>query len=783
MSNRATAAIVFGVFFVCVLALTGLVVTVKVVVERRGAAARLRAEQAQASEREAGRAEAAAAFADPKSPTPEEAAEFAALFANLTKILEKEDGPALFQQFDPERLFEELVRTGRFDRFGLKPGRADRERFIRGMQNAGARAVFNPLFRWQSTNVRRVRWSADRNEAVVIASHVNDSTALGRVKLKVRWWLVRRPGGWRVFDFEDLDQGLRATHLMGALLTPDMLARLPALQKALLAIRATQAAIARQDYASAEAALAGCRPADLPDPIAAVVYLLRAGIHLARGEPNEALAFLDQVERVEPDAPLTHLMRANCYLQSGEHAKALAAADAYIAQLGPDDEAELTRGSALEELNRLDEARAAYRRANDLDPDAPDPLVALGRVLEPKNRSELGDRLGRAADPGRLYDAVRPEIADDDNGLAADALLDGLRKARPDEPRGLSADVRRQVIAGRFDAARALLERGLKIEAARPQVLEAYLHAMCRAKKGREAYAVVPAEYAAQAFRILANDLDDTVSDAEEPEDELPELRELIAAHRRRVPADPWLLYFEGAVFQHEEEYDRAAAAFAAGAAKLPPVNADPERDEFDERAGFRWRQVECLFRAKRGLEAHEKVEPIAPVFQQLAGLYDRCDDLDGLKKLLVAHRKREPNDIQCVYWQAHLKFRAREYAAAAVLFKKFLRESDDKAANRWTARDEYLRGVLRSEPEAAGAVLAEFGEQPVSNPLRAAVAATAGNRTELERLIAEAIRGGASLWFYSDEDFRTAIGQEQWADLRAKYPAPKLPKEAHERP
>lgn len=102
--------------------------------------------------------------------------------------------------------------------------------------------------------MRRVRWSPDRNEAVVIATHVNETEANGRLKMKVRWWFVRHPGGWRIYDFEELDQGLRLTAVMGSLMTADVPTRVPALKAAVAGIRDARGALFQRDIEAAEEA-------------------------------------------------------------------------------------------------------------------------------------------------------------------------------------------------------------------------------------------------------------------------------------------------------------------------------------------------------------------------------------------------------------------------------------------------------------------------------------------------------------------------------------------------
>ena len=783
MSKRVVAALIIVASLFCAAGFIGLIVLMKTAGERRDARraeeqARERAEVGRelAREREIGRAEAAAAFADPQAPTPAEAREFAAVLDDLGRALQKEDGPAVVQIFDAERLFDELRRTGAFDRIA-RLGPPDREAFARGFRKGATKTAFSPLFQWQHTDVRRVRWSADRNEAVVIATHTSDSEPLGRVKIKARWWFVRGADGWRVYDFEELNQSLRLTALMGSLLTDDAAGRLPAIRAAVQGVRDALTAVVQHDLEGAEDALTRCRNVALPDPVTAVVYLIEAMVRVQQGEPAAAHEFIDRAALLAPDMPILDYLRATCFLETNENEKALKAIESYIAQLGTDEDAEVFRGRALEGLNRLPEAKAAYRRAHDIDPDAAESLAALRRVLAPGELKELGERLARASNPRRVYNEVLLE--GEPNEAADDVLLDALRKARPDDPRGLADDVRRKVKAEKFNDAKALMERGLKAASRgdRTEVLDAYLFAMADAKKLLDGYAVVPTGHAPEAFRTLAFRLDDEDSDPTGaiPADSLARLKELVAAHRKRVPSDPWIWFYQGVIHQYEKAYDKAAEAFATGGARVPKVKVD-DPDGPDEGAGdasqFRWRRVECLFKAKKGLEAYEKVEPTADVFQQLARLYDQGEDFDGLAALLAAHRKRTPNDPQTVYWQGHLSFRKRDYAAATVLFKKFLLDNDEKTQNRWMARDEYVRATLRTKPADAAKLLADF-EEPVAPALRAAIAAATSDRPELERLLVEATKRGGKLWFYSDEDFRRAFNQEPWRDLRAKYPDP----------
>lgn len=797
MSKRVVVAMVFGACLLCGIGLVALIWTMRFAEGQRAAERdRMRAaadlEMAMQQQRQQNEervavpvvdwAEVAAAYTGP-GPDPADAAEFAPLFTALGQALDRDDHAAADRLCDLDRLLDEvIVSNGRGA--DLAPVKAELEPDFKG---ALARwLVQNGDLRWTRTEVKRVEWRAGRAEAAVYVVH---RPAFGE-PLKALWWVVRRPDGWRAFDAADLFRARRFTRDPVTVNAPEVL-QLAVLEvgrydAARQAVAAADRALSHGPNADfADSSLEPARDVRLPPEDAAAVALLEGRIESQRNDIDAALSHFDTAERLVPGLPAAQVYRAAALTRAGRFDAALDAVREYRRRCGPDARASLHEGAALEGLGRPREAAGVYRLALDDDPDSADALRGLGRVLPATDKGELGARLAKARDPRTLYaravwgpDGQRDEVV-------ADILLDALRKARPDDPHGLGEDIRRQIKAGRFDAAKKLMEHGLKAADRddREQVLDAYLFAMAGAKKLTAGYAAVPNEHAAHAFRTLAEDYDDELDDRDDktPAPEVAELRALIAAHRERAPNDPWLWYFEGAALQHEKQYEKAAELFAAGAKKLPPApEKKPDPDEFDENAGaanrFRSRRVECLFLAKKGLEAYAKVEPVAEVFQQLAGLYDRANDLDGLAALLAAHRKREPNDPQRLYWQGHLNFRDRNYAGASLLFKTFLKEAGERDANRWQARDEYLRCALRTDPAAANRLLAEFGPGPVAFPLRAAVAAATGDRFELERLIAEATRGGGPLWFYSDEDFRAAIRRDEWADLRARHPDPNPP-------
>src|SRR5262249_58349847 len=103
-------------------------------------------------------------------------------------------------------------------------------------------------------------------------------------------------------------------------------------------------------------------------------------------------------------------------------------------------------------------------------------------------------------------------------------------------------------------------------------------------------------------------------------------------------------------------EYEKAAEAFATAARQLErrpgPGGVPTDMD----RGRFRSRQVECMYRAKKGLKAYTDMRD-TNTFRQLAGLYAADKDAAGLRELIAAHRKGFPESTSAGYWQAEAHF------------------------------------------------------------------------------------------------------------------------------
>jgi len=779
MSTRAIALIVGGVAF----AIAALLGGGAWVAWKMGEQKRATQEELQA-EREADRLEAAAAFANPVPPTPDERAEFGRFFDELSAALKRGDATEAGRRFDSHRMTAELTRQGAFDRIPGGDQRGFRRGFAEGVGRAlGASLVGNELLRWDRTTIRRVRWTEDRKEAVVIAVHA-DGVGPDSLRMKMRWWFIRKDDGWKIYDLEDLEMGMRISQAMRMLLASqslqDLVNNAPAMRVATHDIRSAMVALVIQkDFDEAERILVRCRGVRLPDFLAAVRELVEGGLLLERNKPEDALRHLIEADRLLPGMPVVKLCRAAGLNQLEKHAEALELAQAYMAELGPDAVALAHAGFALEGLGRHDEALDSYRKGSDEDPDERLCLLGLLRLLPVEMKSEIADRLTKSSKPMEHFEELlrQARVEGDDAGVKA--LIGWLRTAKPDDPRVRTEELRQLVKEKQFEPAAAKLKKHLaevKGEERR-ELLNAYLFAMIGQEKHIEAYQAVPAEHAAAAFHTLAGQLEEDAEDAdpEKPSTTDKKLGELIAAHRKRDAADPWLWYFEGSRLQARGEFEKAEREFSEGGKKLAGRPVDP--DEPDAAVdSFRSRRVACFLSLKQGLKAYTSVGPSEATFRQIASHFDLEKDATNLAALLALHRKENPASPELAFWEAEVDYLNMKYERAAAGFLAYHSNAGDKAWESYRAVDHCIRSWVRTNRVAdARRAIAQFGDKTVPASLRADVEALAGDLDALERILGEAAEGGGNLGqFYYDEDFVRLTAGAKFAGLRMKYPDPR---------
>jgi hypothetical protein len=316
MSKRIVLFIIIGTFLAGWGGLGGLAGLVYFVKKNRDAN-RVKTQAEFAAEREADRREAAASFSDPVAPTAEETRTFLPVLNNLGEALRDEKAHVAMSAIDLDRLINELQRRGLFANLGIHTlTERNRQQIKSDFSKIGQALVDNPFLRWDRTEIRRVRWSPDRKQAVVICVHFDDADPDG-LPTKLRWWFSYSAGQWRFYDLEDLYMGNRMTEMMTAMSEPEVVKEYgPNPERLKLAvgnIKEAFAAVIKKDLTAAENALAKGRGLKLPPLLDATRELAEGFLAILQEQPENALKRLDAAERFHSGMPVVKLGRACAY--------------------------------------------------------------------------------------------------------------------------------------------------------------------------------------------------------------------------------------------------------------------------------------------------------------------------------------------------------------------------------------------------------------------------------------------------------------------------------------
>jgi predicted Zn-dependent protease len=630
----------------------------------------------QAEDPEARRQEVARAFRNPAPFQPVNMpAGVQTLFVQLGEAMRAGDRERLGQLFHARRMIQEFRRAGMLRDLPLR----QEGQFLEGFKEGMTRAMVNSgkTLGWARTEIRSFKLLADGNEALVITRH-RDNNFLA----KMRWWLTQQEGTWQVYDFEDLDAGLRMSTLMAMLLPrggglpvvpPDWAAAAPVLQRAGEALRGG-------DFPGAERALAQIKDVRLPAPLDAVRWLASGSAKVGQRDFQAALRCLDKARALNPDMPCLDFLYGVVYNQTGRPGDALTHLEKYHQLLGDDADVSFQRGTALARLGRNADAVPPLRKALDEDPNHIDALLELRQVLPRGQKGELAVRYARLAQGHEHFEELALAALRARDPEAVTEYVGVLRKRGVNDPVVDACEARAKALAGQPAAAAALFQKAtaaMPDGKVRQDYVREFLFDMIEAGGALAAYQVAPDWR--QAFALMAGELlNDGDGDG---------LQALIAAHRQNQPRDPWIPFYTAELHVNAQKYDQADREFGAARAGLTD-------EQGRERA--RWRQVWVRCQAGKWQSAYEEIGPRPATFNQLAEQFVQDSDRARLTTLLALHRRHAPEDPKLPAWEAASAWLAGDDATTVRLLQKHRDVVSTDPRWRFQFAHRLLRGLVR---------------------------------------------------------------------------------------
>ncbi len=576
---------------------------------------------------EASKAFSQLAVASPANAVEAEV-EIRAFFDNFGKLASAADR-RIVDKFDFEMMLEAANQQGLTTSFS----RRQSEAFVKGMK-IGARQKFGPQMQklgWETVNIHSVRFLKGTDEALVFVRH-RDSDGL---QSKIRWWLIRRDGIWRIYDFEDLDVCLRCSVLISTAMQGNNVATWTASYQSIL--RASNFLLA-EDWDSADRALKKVDVDALPPPIKALYFMLLASIRLGQENPADALAEIDLAERANPDMPILHYQRAYAFAALGENEKALENAAKYEALLGADADVYCIRGDALLALGRREEALESYRKGVVDDAESTDNIYGLATTEAGDVGSIIMPLLEKTKVPADQFNSIASMLYDDSNLTALESLIKAYRAVTSEDVNADFYEAYLHYAGKRYEQAATMLEGAIprvKDDEERATFIEWYQQNMARSGHSLEAYEKAKDQVSAFDFlaRCVIND------------DKTKSLRALVDAHQARHADDPWLAYYSAYCLGLEGNFQAAAEALER---TMSTWDDDEHRGAY-----LQGLYLESMAKVGRAVEAYGKVANPGEVFIEMADdLSDDAKDVEQLRALVDAHEVKNPADLWLAYYR-----------------------------------------------------------------------------------------------------------------------------------
>jgi tetratricopeptide (TPR) repeat protein len=697
--------------------------------------------------------ETAAAFdgLGPTSVSPAELRSFRTTFDRLEAARTRHDAKGMADCYDFEAMLEEVRRYD--PSLTATSGRKYVDSFAIGFTNTGVRQ--QPLTSWSRYDVKEVRFLDDSHRGAVV--YLREWRLQGESE-KVRYWLVRRAGGWRIYDREILENGIRTTENTAMALNSGYVANVPSAVATL--DKATQHLIA-DEIPQAEAAMKTLDLVALPPFTDAQRHVRWATVHIRQSKYDLALSDLDKAEVLRPGMPAVDNLRALALNRLGRYAEARDVAEKYLAEVGGEALGYRHLGDALAGLKQNEAAIAVYRKAIADAPDDSDDMIALARLLPAGSKAELIPILRQSKHPAAVFANVAAAAVRVRDGATLAAWVEAYTPLSGDDPllqyyRGESLIFLGQQRAG-AQILKANWDRAEEKD--RGAFLRQYTQAMIEVADPIEAYR--PRPDAPAAFREVAGSL--------VAKNDRAHLVELIALHRSRQPDDKWCDYYEGAAAELAGDTAKAADCFLRayeGAAK-------------DQLFAFRWRAVQSSFKAGQALNAYEKIEPRKDTFRQLAWLASGAKQADVLEKLIAAHRQLSPDDAALPLWDAEVPYLKRDYPAAIKILQANREVITADNSTHWQFEDRLVRSLVRAKQFAAAESEAAAARPP--NAVLTAIAmAKAGHTNGAVAALDRAFANTEDDEFgdpYADPDLVEILGTDGFAGWRKKHPRPMVEK------
>ncbi len=314
---------------------------------------------------------------------------------------------------------------------GMISFKNDRERaaFLKGAESSMGNSMGNMAF--DSHTVARLEEIAP-NQAMAYTRAFNDDM---KVVVKMRWWLLKEDGAWKIYDFEELSQGVRASTMMGAMVGATKGKEKAWVQPILEMSKAMQNMggdnMLKKLASLREMSEKILKSSPPPEVEVFARQMLVSGM-MANGDAAEALVQVEQLEKLPNISPGIHFLKGCALTATEKPAEARAAFERYADLLGWDSDVhEMMADAYFAEGNRKDALDHALKGLAD-QKDATGCLATAAVAAGVGRIGELKRHFDAVSDPESAFKVVIDHAFENEDEETAKAVFALLKEKLPD---------------------------------------------------------------------------------------------------------------------------------------------------------------------------------------------------------------------------------------------------------------------------------------------------------------------------------------------------------------
>lgn len=555
------------------------------------------------------------------------------------------DASRLDDIFDFGRMTDEIQRHPNAPPISMR----ERGQFVREFKRGMSQGITagQPGLIWSDAKIKLIRKLDTPGDALVYAAMKSDD-----LRLYMRFW-IHRDGDWRIYDYEDLDGGIRMTTVVTQLLAMANTTNAAGIQADMEAIQQSVKHLGAQDFPAAEAALSRITAGQYPGEVEAMRLMLLATAKSGQGQNDQALRIAAEAEKQNPDLPMLHFLRANIYNSQGQHESAEASARKYYDMVGANASACWQLGDALAGLKRTDEAVKVYRQGLDDNAESLDCLAGLARALPEDQQAEVTTIVARSSLTRDHFRILASLLLDEARASSLRALVDGYRQVGGESIDTQYYQAASQYLRQEYAPAAATFKKYLGATDDpyyKDAVFTSYLDSMIAQDKAAEGYEQSGDKEAAIAY------LADVMMFGKSAE-----LEKVAVLHQKSYPDSEVAAFCLGFTAVDRQDFAAAESHYA----KAQQLATDDDSKLRVVRA-----RTYALVLGKRAVWAYTNVYSGAEGFSSIANTCVRLKDTDSLQAVLDVHREKEPGDPMLPIWQAEVEFHRGNYASAVRLLQ-----------------------------------------------------------------------------------------------------------------